>query len=117
MNNLIPVARCLNNFRLHSNSYRYLSFGALIFLVWQVTFNVLVRKFGGDIVNNKILIAFAVAVFLIGIVILFKAFWDFIQVVIRNIFSQENVNKPIWLYDSLLILYILGCVVLNFISK
>ena len=117
MNNLVPFLRCLNNFRTHSNSYKYLSFGALIFLTWQVTFNVLVRKFGGEIVNNKILIAFAVAVFLVGVVILFKSFWDFIQVVIRNIFSQENINKPIWLYDGMLILYILGCVILNFISK
>ncbi len=117
MNNLIPVARCLNNFRLHSNSYKYLSFGALIFLIWQVTFNVLVKCLGGDIVNNKILITFAVAVFLIGVVIIFKAFWDFIQVVIRNIFSKENLNKPIWLYDSFLILYLITCLILHFLSK
>ncbi len=117
MNNLIPVMKCLNNFRLHSNSYKYLSFGALIFLIWQVTFALLIKNFGGNIVNNKILITFAITVFLIGVIILFKAFWDFIQVVIKNKFKQERVNKPIWLYDSLLILYILGCVVLNFISK
>lgn len=114
MNNLVPVIRCLNNFRMHSNSYKYLSFGALIFLIWQVTFNVLVRIYGGGIVNNKILITFAFIVFIIGAVILLKAFWDFYQVVIRNIFSPEKINKPIWLYDSFLVLYILTCLILSF---
>lgn len=117
MNNLVPFLRCLNNFRIHSNSYKYLSFGAIIFLIWQVTFNILVKITEGSIINNKILIAFAILVFIIGMIILFKALWDFIQVVIRNIFSQENINKPIWLYDSFLILYLITCFILHFLSK
>ena len=116
MNNLVPVIRCLNNFRRYSNSYKYLSFGALMFLVWQVVFHVLVKITDGSIVNNRILIAFAIVVFIIGAIILLKAFWDFYQVVIKNVFSSDNINKPIWLYDSFLILYILTCIILSVCS-
>lgn len=114
MNNLTPVIRCLNNFRKHSNSYKYLAFGALIYLVWQITFNILVKISDGDIINNKVLITFAFIVFIAGAVILLKAFWDFYRVVIKNVFSPDKTNKPLWLYDSLIILYLLTCLILSF---
>ncbi len=117
MNNLVPVLRCLNNFRMHSNSYKYLSCAALMFLIWQVTFNILVKVLGGDIVNNNILITFAFIVFITGAIILFKGLWDFYQVVILNKFSSENINKPVLLYDSFFILYILTCAILSLISE
>ncbi len=116
MNNLVPVLRCLNNFRMHSNSYKYLSFGVLIFLIWQVTFNTLIKVFGGNIVTNKILITCAFIVFIAGVAILIKGLWDFYQVVIKNVFSPENINRPVWLYDSFFILYILACVIFSFIN-
>ncbi len=116
MNNLVPVIRCLNNFRTHSNSYKYLSFSALIFLVWQVSFNILVRISDGNIVTNKIVLTCAFTVFIAGIIILIKVLWDFYQVVIKNNFSSEKINKPIWLYDGFLILYIITCIILHLIS-
>ena len=114
MNNLVPVFRCLNNFRMHSNSYKYLSCAALMFLIWQVTFNMLVWFLGGDIVANKILITFAFIVFITGAIILFKGLWDFYQVVILNKFSPDKLNKPVRLYDSFFVLYILTCIILSF---
>ena len=85
-----------------------------MFLIWQVTFNILVKVLGGDIVNNNILITFAFIVFITGAVILFKGLWDFYQVVILNKFSPDKLNKPVWLYDSFFVLYILTCIILSF---
>lgn len=116
MNNLVPVMRCLNNFRVHSNSYKYLSCCLLLFLVWQISFNILVKIYGGSIVTNKIIIFIAYTVFIIGVIILVKALWDFYQVVIRNVFSSEVINKPIWLFDSFIILYLIVITVLATIN-
>lgn len=87
-----------------------------MFLIWQVTFNVLVKVLGGDIVNNNILITFAFIVFITGAIILFKGLWDFYQVVILNKFSPDKLNKPVWLYDSFFVLYILTCIILSILE-
>ena len=87
-----------------------------MFLIWQVTFNVLVKVLGGDIVNNNILITFAFIVFITGAIILFKGLWDFYQVVILNKFSPDKLNKPVWLYDRFFVLYILTCIILSILE-
>ena len=87
-----------------------------MFLIWQVTFNILVKVLGGDIVNNNILITFAFIVFITGAIILFKGLWDFYQVVILNKFSPDKLNKPVWLYDSFFVLYILTCIILSILE-
>lgn len=98
------------DFRLYSNSYVFLSIGAVIFIIWQLTLKLLVSH-NPNIVNNVFIIIIAYIVFFFGLSIIVKTCIDFIKICKGKV-SKSHLNKPIWLFDSILILYV---IISNFI--
>ena len=111
MNKLIEI---IKTFRKNAKAYKYLAVTALIFLLWQIGLNLLVQIKGGEVTSDTSVVICAFGVFFLGMLAFIWAIVDFIKI-IKNKLDTNYTNKPILLYDALLIIYITGAVILSII--
>ena len=108
------IVEVIKTFRKHAKAYKYLAFTAIIFLLWQIGLNLLVQTKGGEVTTDKFVVICAFAVFFLGLLSLIWVIIDFIKI-IKNRLNMEYTNKPLLVYDALLIIYIIGVQIIRFI--